>query len=257
MPWVYALAAIAVISFVSFAGLFTLSLREGALRRTIFVLVGLAVGTLLGDAFIHLIPEALSSGLSETAVGSAMMAGVVAFFVLEKLLSWHHSHGAHEETHQTIATHDHGPKTLAPLVLVADFVHNMLDGIIVGASFLVSVEVGVATTVAVIIHEIPQEIADFGLLVHSGWSRGKALLWNFLTAVSAFIGLALVFLLGQTVGSFVPLAAAVTAGAFIYIAGADLVPELQKASGLRRALIQLISIAIGFGVLLLIAVFGK
>lgn len=257
MPWMYALAAVALVSLVSFVGLFTLSLREGVLRRTVFVLVGLAVGTLLGDAFIHLIPEALASGLSETAVGTALMGGVIVFFILEKLLSWHHSHGAHEETHQTIAAHDHGPKTLGPLVLIADFVHNMLDGIIIGAGFLLGVEVGIATTVAVVIHEIPQEIADFGLLVHSGWSRGKALLWNFLSAVSAFIGLALVFLLGQTVESFVPLAAAVTAGAFIYIAGSDLVPELQKTAGLRKTLLQLVSIACGFALLLLIAIFGE
>jgi len=257
MLWIYALTAVVIVSLVSFVGLFTLSLREGALRRTVFVLVGLAAGTLFGDAFIHLIPEAVEAGLSEAAVGAAIMAGILLFFMLEKFFFWHHSHGAHEESAETIGAHDHAPKPLGALVLVADFVHNMLDGIIIGASFLVSIEVGIATTIAVIIHEIPQEIADFGLLIHSGWSRGRALLWNFFSAVSAFIGLVIVFLVGAKVESFVPIAAAVTAGAFIYIAGSDLVPELQKTPGWKKTLIQLAAIIIGFTLLLLIAVFGE
>ncbi len=257
MPLLYSLIAVGIVSLVSFAGLFALTLREGTLKRAVFALVALAIGTLFGDAFVHLIPEALESGLGEATVGIAVMSGILAFFMLEKFLFWHHSHGAHEETAESIARHDHAPRALGPLVLVADFVHNMLDGVIIGASFLVGSEVGVATTIAVVIHEIPQEIADFGLLIHSGWSRGKALMWNFFSALSAFLGLLLVALVGASVESFIPIAAAVTAGAFIYIAGSDLVPELRKTAGLKSTLVQFVSIVVGFAILLLVAAFGE
>ncbi|MDO8564695.1 MAG: ZIP family metal transporter [bacterium] len=252
MMWVYSLGAVAIVSLVAFAGLFTLALRVETLRRCIFVLVGLAIGALFGDALIHLIPEALKSGLGEVTVGVLVMSGILAFFILEKFLSWHHTHGEHEETTESIAEHDHAPKTLAPLVLAADFIHNSVDGIIIGASFLVSVPVGIATTVAVVLHEIPQEVADFGLLIHAGWSRGRALLWNFLTALSAFIGVLFVLLFGSSIEQLVPVAASITAGAFLYIAGTDLVPELQRTPGFKKSLIQILSIALGFFVMVLL-----
>ncbi|MEK7087671.1 MAG: ZIP family metal transporter [Patescibacteria group bacterium] len=253
MLWIYALGAVAIVSLVSFSGLVTLTMREAVLRRVVFVLVGLAAGALFGDALLHLIPETLESGIGEVMTGVAVMSGVMFFFALEKFLYWHHCHGEHEESEDTLASHDHRPKALGALILTADFTHNAIDGIIIGASFLVGPDVGVATTVAVVLHEIPQEIADFGLLIHSGWSRAKALLWNFLTALSAFAGVALALLLGEGVGSLVPVAAAFTAGAFIYIAGSDLVPELHKTEGLSRTVVQIFSVALGFGIMLLLA----
>ena len=252
MIWAYALGAVAIVSIVSFAGLVTLTLRESVLKRVVFVLVGLATGALFGDALIHLIPEALESGMGEMKTGIAVMTGILLFFVLEKFLYWHHCHCEHEESCDTLVEHDHAPKHLGALILSADFIHNIVDGIIIGASFLVSTEVGIATTVAVVLHEIPQEIADFGLLIHAGWSRGKALLWNFFTALSAFLGVAVVLLLGSGVENLVPLAAAFTAGAFIYIAGSDLVPELHKTEGFKRTLIQILAVALGFGLMLLL-----
>lgn len=252
MIWIYALGAVGIVSLVSFAGLVTLAMREAALKRIVFVLVGFATGALFGDALIHLIPEAIGSGMGEMKTGIAVMCGILLFFALEKFLFWHHCHGEHEESEDTLAEHDHAPKQLGSLILTADFVHNAVDGIIIGASFLVSVEVGIATTVAVILHEIPQEIADFGLLIHAGWSRGKALLWNFFSALSAFLGVALVLLLGNGVENLVPIAAAFTAGAFIYIAGSDLVPELHKTEGFGRTIIQILAVVLGFGLMLLL-----
>ncbi len=256
MTWIYAFGAVGVVSLVSFAGLFTISIRETALKRIVFVLVGLAVGALFGDAFVHLIPEALESGVGETWVGIAVMSGILLFFALEKFLFWHHCHGEHEESEDTIALHNHAPKALGSLILTADFVHNAVDGVVIGAGFLVSMEVGMATTVAVVLHEIPQEIADFGLLIHAGWTRGKALLWNFFSALSAFLGLSLVLLLGEGVEHLVPIAAAFTAGAFIYIAGSDLVPELHKTEGFGRTVIQILAVVVGFGLMLLLALVG-
>lgn len=248
----YAFGAVAIVSLVSFAGLVTLSLQEKTLKRVVFVLVGLATGALFGDALIHLIPEALASNLGEALVGVAVMSGILLFFALEKFLHWHHCHNEHEECEDTLALHDHAPKHLGALILTADFVHNAVDGIIIGASFLVSSEVGIATTLAVVLHEIPQEIADFGLLIHAGWTRGKALLWNFFSALSAFVGVTIVLLLGSGVANLVPLAAAFTAGAFLYIAGSDLVPELHKTEGLKRTLVQTLAIVLGFGLMVLL-----
>lgn len=252
MTWTYALGAVGIVSVVSFVGLVALALREAALKRIVFVLVGLAVGALFGDALIHLIPEALESGIGEVAAGIAVMAGILLFFALEKFLYWHHCHGEHEECEDTLALHDHAPKHLGALILSADFIHNAIDGVIIGASFLVSKEVGIATTLAVIFHEIPQEIADFGLLIHAGWSRGKAFLWNFFSALSAFFGVGIVLFVGERVENLVPLAAAFTAGAFIYIAGSDLVPELHKTSGFARTVVQMLAVALGFGLMLLL-----
>ena len=252
MTWIYPLGAVLIVSLVSFVGLFTITLREKALKSLIFVTVGLAVGALFGDALIHLIPEALGSGISEMVVSIAIMSGILLFFALEKFLFWHHCHGEHEESCDTLEQHDHAPKTLGTLILTADFLHNAVDGVVIGAGFLVSTEVGIATTIAVVLHEIPQEIADFGLLIHAGWSRGKALLWNFFSALSAFVGVVLVLLFGGGVENLVPLAAAFTAGAFIYIAGSDLVPELHKTEGLGRTMAQITAVAVGFSLMLLL-----
>lgn len=253
MTWIYALSAVGIVSLVSFAGVFALALREALLRRVVFIFVGLATGALFGDALIHLIPEALGGGLGGVATGVTLMSGILLFFALEKFLFWHHCHGEHEESLDTLTAHDHAPKHLGPLILTADFVHNMVDGVVIGASFLVSTEVGIATTIAVVLHEVPQEIGDFGLLIHAGWSRGKALLWNFFSALSAFLGVAIVLALGRGIELLVPFASAFTAGAFLYIAGADLVPELHKTEGFGRTVVQILAVVFGFGLMLALA----
>lgn len=247
----YALGSVVLVSLISLVGVVALSLREETLRKTLFLLVGLATGALFGDALIHLIPEALASrGAEHTAL--FIMTGVLFFFLLEKLFLWRHSHLEHAESGESAAAHDHSPKPLAPLVLVADFIHNLLDGVIIGASFLVSIPVGVSTTLAVILHEIPQEIGDFGLLIHAGWSRGRALLWNFLSALSAVIGAVIALSLGAASEGFIPAVSALTAGAFIYIAGSDLVPELHKTATPARSAAQVASIILGFAVMYLL-----
>jgi len=249
---IYGFTAVMIVSVISLVGVFTLSFKESTLRQVLFALIGLATGALFGDALIHLIPEAFESGISTTTIAFLVMAGILLFFMLEKIFLWRHSHLEEVESIESVEQHDHSPKHLAPLVLVADFVHNILDGVIIGASFLISTPVGISTTVAVILHEIPQEIGDFGLLIHAGWSRGKALLWNFLSALSAVLGLLVVFTIGASVESFVPFVSAVTAGSFIYIAGSDLVPELRKTISLSRSAIQVATIILGFGIMLLL-----
>lgn len=239
--------AVGAVSLVSLVGITTLAFRQGFLRKAVSLLISLAAGALLGDAFIHLIPEAFES-VDGTLAGLSILGGILIFFLLEKYLHWHHSHGEEEDSPEHARIHPVGS-----LVIVSDGVHNLVDGLAIGAAFMVSPEVGIATTVAIALHEIPQEIGDFGLLVHAGFSRGKALLMNFLSALTAFGGLAIAFILGEAHEAFVPLIAAFAAGNFIYIALADLVPELQKTTDGKRSLVQVGVILLGVLAMLALA----
>ncbi len=212
-----------------------LSLQEEKLRKYIFVFISLAVGALLGDAFIHLIPEAFEKSKSATETSILIIAGILLFFILEKFLHWHH-HGEDKEKFQV--------HPVGQLVLFSDGIHNFIDGMIIGASFLINVPVGLATTLAVILHEIPQEIGDFAVLLHSGYTKMRALWLNFLSALLAIAGVLLVFMLDkeQSVTLWIlPIAA----GGFIYIAVADLIPELQKTKEIKYSVLQIISVIAG------------
>jgi len=246
--FLYSFLSVLIVSVISLVGVFTLALSDKILRALISYLVSLAAGALLGDAFVHLIPEAFEKGDS-TLIAATILAGIFLFFILEKILHWHHSHGQVEECVETLENHNHCHKPLGTIVIVADSVHNFIDGVIIAASYLVSLPVGLATTIAVVIHEIPQEIGDFGLLIHSGWSKKRALLFNFLSALAAAVGVLAVFVLGVGMEKFVPVALAFAAGGFIYIAAVDIVPELHKTTGFRKSLFQSLFMLFGFGLM--------
>lgn len=233
--YIYAFGSVLIVSLVSFAGIFTLSLKEEILRKYIFIFISLAVGALLGDAFIHLIPEAFEKSTNVTETSILIISGILLFFILEKFLHWHH-HGE-----------DKGEPHIHPvgkLVLFSDGIHNFIDGMIIGASFLISGPVGLATTLAVILHEIPQEIGDFAVLLHSGYAKMRALWLNFLSALLALAGVLVVLMFGgeqSIIHSILPMAA----GGFIYIAVADLIPELQKTKEMKYSLLQIAMVLIG------------
>lgn len=233
--YLYTFGSIAVVSVLSLTGILLLSFKEATFRKYIPLFISVAVGAFLGDAFIHLIPEALMHD-NTTSMSLLIIAGILLFFVLEKFLHWHH-HGEDTE-----ASHIH---PVGKLVLVSDVIHNFLDGVIIAASFMVSVPVGLATTLAVVLHEIPQEVGDFAVLLHAGYTKRRAIFLNFLTALSALFGGALFFAIGEfatpLTAYFIPL----TAGGFIYIAVADLIPELQKTKRFRDSLYQLIAVIAG------------
>lgn len=231
------LASVFLVSLVSFAGVATLALGRERLHRSLFILVSLAVGALLGDVFVHIIPEAYEELGNPTLVSLLIIAGILTFFILEKSFHWHH---AHTPDHAT----EH-PHALGRLVIVSDGVHNFIDGLLIASSYLVSVEIGIATTIAVVLHEIPQEIGNFGVLLHAGYSRGKALWYNFLSALTAFLGAGLALLLEGTTESFALWLLPVTAGGFIYIALSDLIPELNKDRSVTRGSLQVLAIALG------------
>lgn len=244
-PEVYAFASVLLVSLVSLAGIAILSMRERALRNMLHLLVALAAGALLGDAIIHLIPEALEE-MTALSFSAATLSGVLAFFILEKVLRWHHHHHTHGDGHPEGAP---GASPLGPLVLAADGVHNLVDGVVIGASYLVSIPAGIATTLAVFLHEIPQEVGDFSLLLSAGYSRGKALLFNFASALTALLGVLLAFAFGGSLGSFTAAAVAVTAGGFIYIAAADLVPELHEKHSLSDSFAQFVALVFGIALM--------
>lgn len=234
--YIYTFASVVVVSLISLVGVFALSLREDVLRKYTFIFMSIAVGALLGDAFIHLIPEALENSRNTTLTSILVIVGIIFFFILEKFLHWHH----HGEDKEEVSVHPVGK-----LVLFSDGVHNFLDGIIIATSFMISVPVGIATTLAVILHEIPQEIGDFAVLLHSGYTRRRALWVNFLSALTAILGAIVFFILGEVVEAsfmyFIPIAA----GGFIYIAVADLIPELHKTKEIQHSMFQLVAVTLG------------
>jgi|SRR3989338_8631119 len=234
--YIYALLGVVVVNLVSLVGVFTLSIKEETMRKYIFLLVSLAVGALLGDAFIHLIPEAFETSSNPLTVSLLVIAGLVVFFILEKFMHWHH----HGDDTQEQDIHPVGK-----LVLLSDGVHNFIDGIIIGISFLVSVPLGIATTLAVILHEIPQEIGDFAVLLHAGYTRKRALWLNFLSALTAVLGTLVAFMLGEAGESFTNWVLPIAAGGFIYIAVADLIPELHKTKKINHSFFQLLALILG------------
>jgi len=242
--YLYAFGSVLVVSLISLVGIVTLSLQKQVLHRSVMILVSLAVGALLGDAFIYLIPEAFEAFGNAVLVSSILIVSIFVFFVLEKFLHWHH-HARGEEQKETV-------HTTGRMILISDGVHNFIDGLIIGGSYLVGIEVGIATTLAVLLHEIPQEMANFGLLVHAGFSKGKALLYNLLSAATAFIGAAVILAGLVPESSLSSVILPIAAGGFIYIAGSDLVPELNKKTGLRQSLWQFFMIIAGVGIMYLL-----
>lgn len=235
----YTLASVSIISLLAFAGILTLSMNKRVLSRLLILFVSFSAGALLGDAFLHLIPESAEKGFTlSTSFG--VLVGIIAFFVLEKFVQWRHCHTNNKH---------HRHSSLAYMNLIGDFFHNLVDGIIIAGSYMTSLSLGFATTLAVFFHEIPQEIGDFGVLLHAGLKRGQALLYNFYAALGAVIGAVMTFVFLSKVENFLSFLIPFTAGGFIYIATADLIPELHKETLIHRSLIQLISFLVGIGVM--------
>ncbi|KKW43552.1 MAG: hypothetical protein UY97_C0003G0073 [Parcubacteria group bacterium GW2011_GWB1_57_6] len=236
--WLYTLVSVAAVSLVSLIGILALGIKQELLQRILFYLISFSAGALLGDVFIHILPE-LMEGESALQNGGYVLAGIVLFFVLERVLLWHHSHTSHEEK----------VHSMVYLTIVGDALHNLLDGVAIAAAFLASVPVGVATAGAIIFHEVPQEIGQFAILVHGGWSRKKALLYNFFSALTAIVGAVAALLFSRRFTEAPTVLLGLGAASFIYIAMSDLIPELQKESHMHRSVLQLIWMIAGIGVM--------
>ena len=241
--WVYSLSSAMLISLISLVGIVTIMIGVKRLDRIIPLLISFAVGGLFGDAFIHLLPEAFEKAPTPALTSLYVILGILLFFVLERFLHWHHEHRAR-------AVNPVHP--VAYIILVSDGVHNLLDGLIIGASYLVSIPIGVATTVAVALHEIPQEQGDFGILVNAGFTPRRALEMNFLSAGLALVGVVLSLSLGPSLGDYTVFMLPFTAGGFIYIAGSDLIPELHAERELPGSLAQFAMLVAAIGMMFLL-----
>ncbi|MCR4335832.1 MAG: ZIP family metal transporter [archaeon] len=234
--WLYALVSVIIVSLISLIGLATISINTESFKKYVHYLVSFSAGALMGDAFIHLLPEAVKDHGFGIEISAYILFGILLFFIIEKFIRWRHCHVPTSEQH---------PHPVAIINLIGDAVHNFIDGLIIGASYAVSIPVGIATTVAVILHEIPQEIGDFGILIHAGFSRKKALVTNFLSALTAVLGTIVALTLTSYVENISLFLVPFGAGVFIYISGSDLIPELHKNDGQLDSFIELIFFIMG------------
>lgn len=219
------LASNILISLIAFIGLITLYIKEQLFQKIMVVLVALSAGALMGGAFLHLIPEAIE-GFETEPVFLSVLIGFAFFFLVEKVLHWHHCHEGECPVH-----------TFAQMSLLGEAVHNFLDGLTIAAGFIASPSLGLATVLAVALHEIPQEIGDFGVLVYGGFGKSKALALNFAVALTAVLGGLLGFFLIGSV-NLVPFLLSFAAGGFIYVSSSDLIPEIKKETDLKKSIIN-------------------
>jgi len=240
------LIATLAVSLVSFVGALALVFSKKGLDKMLLVLVALSGGGLLGGAFLHLIPESIEKIGHEAGqlqyVFLFVIFGFLLFLLIEQFLHWHHCHGEGEELEHCVREEAH-KKPVSALILFGDGVHNLIDGLIIAASFTAGPGIGLITTIAVALHEIPQEIGDFGVLVYSGYERKKALLFNFASGLTAMLGGVIGYYFAEVSGKAVLYLLPVAAGGFIYIAASDLVPEIKHGVKASR-------IALNFSVFL-------
>ncbi len=232
--WLYSLVSVFIVSLISIIGIVTLSIKADKLKKALIYMVSFSAGALLGDAFIHLIPELAEEGLTLN-YSIFILFGVLLFFSLEKIVHWRHCH---------VPNCDH-VHSFAYMNLFGDAVHNFIDGLIIAGSYLLSIPAGIATTLAVILHEIPQEIGDFGVLIHGGFTKGRALFLNFLTALTAVLGVIFALVLNNFVHNIEGYLISLAIGGFLYIAGSDLIPELHKETKISVSLIQILTFILG------------
>ena len=238
----YAIGSVVLVSLFSLVGILLLLLREKILNYVVILLVSFSSGSLFGNAFIHLLPETVARNGFTVWVSIYTLSGIAGCFVVEKFVHWRHVHSpAHEEI-----------EAFAYMNLLGDAVHNLLDGVVIVSAYALNISVGVATTIAILFHEIPQEMGDFGVLVHGGLSRKKALFFNFVTALTALIGALLTMVLINFSQQLTVFLIPFSAGTFIYIAGSDLIPQLHKENEIRDSLLQLVFFSLGISVMLVL-----
>ena len=247
-----------IIGSFSLIGLFMISIREKTLDKILFILVAFATGTILASALFDLIPESIhhleelnsgGAGIAENLVFGFIIFGFVIFFVIERFIYWFHGH-AHEKENELVCyigkgegednslSHRSGVKSFALLNLIGDGLHNFLDGIIIMVAFLSSTRNGIIITLAVVFHEFPQEIGDFGILLYGGFSKKKALFFNFISGMIALLGGLTAFFLSDTIETFNLFFLAFSGGGFLYIASTELMPELIKEKDLKKSIVQ-------------------
>lgn len=229
----WAVGASIVVSLISLIGIFSLLLKEGWLNKILIVLIGFAAGGLIGGAFLHIIPEALEQS-KDKSVFLYVILGLIFFFILEKYFYWRHCHNGICDVH-----------AFTYLNLIGDGIHNFIDGLVIGASFIVSIHFGIVTTLVIVFHEIPQELGDFGVLVYGGFSKSKALFYNFISALTCILGAVGGYYISENIRGFFVFLLPFIAGGFIYIAACDLMPELHKHTDFKKTAFSMLAFLTG------------
>jgi len=242
----YTIASVLAVSVISLIGIFAVIIGRDNLSKIVMLLIGLSAGTLLGDSFLHLIPEAVAGGGPNLWLW--LLSGILTFFILEKIVHWRHCH---------LPTTTGHPHPVGLMNLVGDSLHNFVDGLIIAGSFLISPALGLATVIAVVSHEVPQELGDFAVLIYAGYSQAKALFYNFISAAFSIIGALFALAIGGQIQGFTNFIIPFTAGGFIYIAASDLFPELKKDNEkLGQAFLQLLCVIGGIAIMLALKKIG-
>ena len=238
------LASTFLVSIISLIGIVTFSIKEKLLEKILLILVSLSAGVLMGGAFLHLIPEAIEE-FADFNIFIYILTGFVLFLLIEKLFYWRHCHKAKCSIH-----------TFAYMNLFGDGVHNFIDGLIIAASFVIDIPLGIVTTFVVALHEIPQEIGDFGVLVYGGFEKTKALFFNFMTSLTAILGGVTGYYLSTYTETFIFFLLPFAAGDFIYIAATDLIPEIRKETNIKKSLLNFAVFVLGILIMYAAKVFA-
>ena len=252
LTWIVIASLIGGMLSVICAALFALNTRANWIGG----LVSYAIGALLGAVFLDILPEAIRLSQNSTTVSATVLGGILLFFILEKLVLWRHCHHEHCEAHEPpeMATHDHGRS--GAMIIVGDTFHNFVDGIIIAAAFMTDIHLGIVTSLAIIAHEIPQEVGDFAILLHSGYSKLRAFQLNLISSLATLIGGVMAYFTLQNMQTWTPSLLAVAAASMIYVAVADLIPGLHKRTLLSDTLQQVSLIVFGVGTVALFSFFA-
>lgn len=244
----YALLSTVAVTLLSAVGIAFFLFRHSHVKPLLIPLVSFSTGAILGDVFLHMFPEMVEAGGDFTSNMIIVLVGIVFSFCVEKIIHWRHCHVP------PCDGDDHHCHTVGTMTMLGETVHNFIDGVVIAASFLVSIPVGIASTIAIIFHEVPHEIGNFAVLLHSGFDRAKALRINLLSGSVGILGTLAVFLASQNVIGINMYLLPFAAGNLLYIAGSDLIPELHKQSKIDQSLLQLAAMILGM--LLMYAVLG-
>jgi len=243
--WLNSFLGVLIVSAISLTGILVLVISKRDLKWVVSILVALAGGVMLGEVFIHIIPEVVREFGFGLKISLYFLTGILFFYVLEEFLAWRHCHDVDCDNH---------PKKLALMNLVGDGFHNLADGMLIAGSFMASTSLGIATTIAVAIHEIPQELGDFGILLNAGFSKRKAILYNLLSGLVALLGMALVLLIGSRVSGITSFVVPFTGGGFLYIVGSGIIPELHRRTENKfvKSLMQFLVFVAGVVIMVLV-----
>jgi len=246
MNFIFAISSSIIISLISFIGAVSLLMSESLFKKILLIFVAFSAGSLIGGAFLHLLPEGLEKLGNYNLTFLITIIGLTLFFIMEKFLFWHHCHkGGKCDVH-----------SFTYMNLIGDGVHNFIDGIIIGVSFYVDIKLGIATSIAIIFHEIPQELGDFGVLIYGGMKKAKALFLNFISATTAILGTVIGFFFSSHATGFANFLMPFAAGGFIYIASSDLIPELHRQIDTKKSLISILFFVIGICFMYILKILG-